>query len=54
MKEEAAARNLPPVYRGKWVSASADEVQAARDAGLECCYRFRVPKVHQRREHHHV
>ena len=45
MKEEAAAKNLPPVYRGKWASASAEEVQAAKDAGLDYTYRFRVPKV---------
>jgi hypothetical protein len=45
MKADAAAKNLPPVYRGKWASASEQEVQAARDAGLECCFRFRVPKV---------
>ena len=45
MKEDAAAKNLPPVYRGKWASASAQEVQAAKDAGLDYTYRFRVPKV---------
>ena len=45
MKEDAAAKNLPPVYRGKWASASAEEVQAAKDAGLDYTYRFRVPKV---------
>ncbi len=45
MKADAAAKNLPPIYRGKWASASAEEVQAAKDAGLEYCYRFRVPKA---------
>ena len=48
MKADAAAKNLPPVYRGKWASASEQEVQEARDAGLECCYRYRVPKVRPR------
>ncbi len=45
MKDDAAAKNLPPVYRGKWASASAEEVQAAKDAGLDYTYRFRVPKA---------
>ncbi len=48
MKEDAAAKNLPPVYRGKWASASAEEVQAAKDAGLDYTYRFRVPKARLR------
>lgn len=31
--------------RGKWATASAEEVQAAKDAGIPYCYRFRSPKV---------
>ena len=45
MKRLAAEKNQPPIYRGKWATASAEDVQAAKDAGLEFCYRFRVPKV---------
>lgn len=44
MKAEAEEKKLPPVYRGKWASASAAEVQAQKDAGVPHCYRFRVPK----------
>ena len=28
MKADAEARNLPPVYRGRWARASAEEVEA--------------------------
>lgn len=45
MKRAASEKNQPPIYRGKWATASAEDVQAAKDAGLEFCYRFRVPKV---------
>jgi glutamyl-tRNA synthetase len=44
MRNEAEKLNLPPVYRGKWANASAEDVQAAKDAGTPYCYRFRVPK----------
>ncbi|KAK3257933.1 hypothetical protein CYMTET_33000 [Cymbomonas tetramitiformis] len=44
MREEAEAKKLPPKYNGKWKTASAEEVQAAFDAGLTPCYRFRVPE----------
>jgi glutamyl/glutaminyl-tRNA synthetase len=27
MKAEAEAKSLPPIYRGKWASASQEEVQ---------------------------
>jgi len=44
MKQDAEEKKLPPIYRGKWASASKEEVDAAMAAGLPCCYRFRVPK----------
>ena len=31
MKADAERRNLPPVYRGKWARASAEDVQAEVD-----------------------
>lgn len=45
MKAEAEAQKLPPIYRGKWATASEEEVQAMKDSGAPYCYRFRVPKV---------
>lgn len=27
MKAEAEAKSLPPIYRGKWASASQEEIQ---------------------------
>ena len=44
MKKDAEAKKLPPVYRGRWASASADEVAAELAKGTPHCYRFRVPK----------
>ncbi|GFR47342.1 hypothetical protein Agub_g9037 [Astrephomene gubernaculifera] len=44
MKQEAVAKKLPPIYRGKWASASAEEVAEAVAKGLPYCYRFRVPQ----------
>jgi glutamyl-tRNA synthetase len=43
MKAEAEAKKLAPIYRGKWASASAEEVAAEMAKGTPCCYRFRVP-----------
>jgi glutamyl-tRNA synthetase len=42
-RADAEARSLPPVYRGKWAAASAEEVAAELAAGTPHCYRFRVP-----------
>jgi len=44
MKVDAEAQGLPPVYRGKWKSATAAEVQEMLDAGNVPVYRFRVPE----------
>eukprot|EP00873_Tetraselmis_striata_P004214 jgi/Tetstr1/424478/TSEL_015007.t1 len=44
MRVDAEAKKLPPIYRGKWASASEEEVQAMKDSGAPYCYRFRVPK----------
>ena len=43
MKAEAEEKGLPPIYRGKWATASAEEVQEKLDAGTPHTYRFRVP-----------
>ncbi|KAI8465731.1 MAG: non-discriminatory gln-glu-trna synthetase [Monoraphidium minutum] len=43
MKKDAEEKKLPPIYRGKWNSASKEEVDAMLAAGTPCCYRFRVP-----------
>jgi hypothetical protein len=40
MKKDAEAAKLPPIYRGKWASASAEEVQAMKDQGVPFCYRW--------------
>lgn len=44
MKEVAKQRQLPPVYMGKWASASDTEVQQELEKGTPYTYRFRVPK----------
>lgn len=44
MKEVAKQRQLPPVYMGKWASASDTEVQHELEKGTPYTYRFRVPK----------
>jgi glutamyl-tRNA synthetase len=41
-KRRAEELKLPPIYRGKWASASAEDVQAELDKGTPHCYRFRV------------
>ena len=37
-------KKLPPIYRGKWASASQAEVDEMLAKGVPHCYRFRVPK----------
>ncbi|CAM8941879.1 unnamed protein product [Rhodiola kirilowii] len=44
MKEIAKEKSLPPVYSGKWASASEEEVQEELSKGTPFTYRFRVPK----------
>lgn len=43
MKKDAEEKKLPPIYRGKWARASAEEVAAMKATGAPYCYRFRVP-----------
>jgi hypothetical protein len=45
MKKDAEEKKLPPIYRGKWARASAEEVEAMGASGAPYCYRFRVPEV---------
>ena len=40
----AQEKKLPPIYRGKWASASKEEVDGMLARGVPHCYRFRVPK----------
>lgn len=44
MKKEAEELKVPPIYRGKWASASQAEVDEMTAKGVPFCYRFRVPK----------
>ncbi|KAL4572767.1 hypothetical protein LXL04_019550 [Taraxacum kok-saghyz] len=44
MKEIAKEKQLPPVYAGKWATATDDEVQQELAKGTPFTYRFRVPK----------
>ncbi|KAF5760389.1 putative glutamate--tRNA ligase [Helianthus annuus] len=44
MKEIAKEKNLPPVYSGKWATATDEEVQEELAKGTPFTYRFRVPK----------
>lgn len=44
MKEVAKLKQLPPVYMGKWASATNDEVQEELEKGTPYTYRFRVPQ----------
>ncbi|KAH7654915.1 Glutamate-tRNA ligase bacterial/mitochondrial protein [Dioscorea alata] len=44
MKETAKQMQLPPVYTGKWATASDEEVQKELEKGTPYTYRFRVPK----------
>ncbi|KAJ6838442.1 glutamate--tRNA ligase, chloroplastic/mitochondrial [Iris pallida] len=44
MKDRAKQMQLPPVYTGKWATASDVEVQEELARGTPYTYRFRVPK----------
>lgn len=44
MKEIAKLKQLPPVYTGKWATATDDEVMQEMEKGTPFTYRFRVPK----------
>lgn len=44
MKRDAEANKEPPVYTGKWSSASKEEVDEMFATGAKPAYRFRVPK----------
>ncbi|KAL2319391.1 hypothetical protein Fmac_028360 [Flemingia macrophylla] len=44
MKEDAKLKQLPPVYTGKWASATNSEVEEELSKGTPYTYRFRVPK----------
>lgn len=44
MKEIAKLKQLPPVYMGKWATATDEEVQEELTKGTPYTYRFRVPK----------
>lgn len=44
MKEIAKQKQLPPVYSGKWATATNEEVQEELAKGTPYTYRFRVPK----------
>lgn len=45
MKEIAKLKQLPPVYSGKWASATEEEVQEELAKQTPYTYRFRVPKT---------
>eukprot|EP00210_Caulerpa_lentillifera_P009538 g9096.t1 len=44
MKAESEEKKLPPIYRGKWATASKEEVSEMMESGHPYCFRFRVPK----------
>lgn len=44
MKEVAKLKNLPPVYTGKWASATNEEVEEELANGTPYTFRFRVPE----------
>lgn len=44
MKDIAKQKQLPPVYTGKWASATDEEVQEELARETPYTYRFRVPK----------
>ncbi|KAH0733519.1 hypothetical protein KY290_004367 [Solanum tuberosum] len=44
MKEMAKLKQLPPVYTGRWASATEQEVLEELAKGTPYTYRFRVPK----------
>lgn len=43
MKERAKQMQLPPVYMGKWATASEAEIESELAKGTPFTYRFRVP-----------
>jgi glutamyl-tRNA synthetase len=43
MKERAKQMQLPPVYMGKWSTATEAEIEAELAKGTPFTYRFRVP-----------
>ncbi|KAL6496788.1 hypothetical protein OROHE_027320 [Orobanche hederae] len=45
MKENAKLKQLPPVYTGKWASATEMQVEDELAKGTPYTYRFRVPKT---------
>ncbi|VVB17956.1 unnamed protein product [Arabis nemorensis] len=44
MKEIAKLKQLPPVYTGKWATATDAEIEQELEKGTPFTYRFRVPK----------
>ena len=44
MKERAKQMQLPPMYTGKWRTASDEEIKQELAKGTSYTYRFRVPK----------
>lgn len=44
MKEIAKLKQLPPVYTGRWATATEEEVQEELAKGTPFTYRFGVPK----------
>ncbi|KAL1204063.1 Glutamate--tRNA ligase, chloroplastic/mitochondrial [Cardamine amara subsp. amara] len=44
MKEIAKLKQLPPVYTGKWATATDSEIEQELEKGTPFTYRFRVPK----------
>ncbi|CAN8251706.1 unnamed protein product [Cochlearia groenlandica] len=44
MKEIAKLKQLPPVYTGKWATASDADIEQELEKGTPFTYRFRVPK----------
>lgn len=44
MKERAKQMLLPPMYTGKWRTASDEEITQELAKGTPYTYRFRVPK----------
>ncbi|GAB2225039.1 hypothetical protein Drorol1_Dr00005821 [Drosera rotundifolia] len=44
MKEDAKIKNLPPVYMGKWATATNEDINKELGKGTPHTYRFRVPK----------
>lgn len=44
MKEIAKLKQLPPVYTGKWATATDAEIEEELEKGTPYTYRFRVPK----------